>query len=333
MYTLRRDEYDFDPMFIVKVEEFLKHAFGESAGGHSLVVCPCSGCDNMRRKDRFTMGRHIMKSGFTPGYHRWIHHGEADRIREEVMRPRLEAFDDDAEVADMMDDYHQAQFAECCDKEEMEAASDAFYLMLDSAQRPLHDRTNVSQLDAIGRVMGLKAELNLSREGFDNMLVVWSDMLPEQHIMPKNLYESEKLLLALKMPYDKIHVCLKGCVLFRKEHADAKYCPKCKSSRYVEVDSGDGQKRQLKIPMRVLRHLSFLPRIQRLFMTEESAKQMTWHKNRKRYNPEKMVHPFDADAWKYFNARHLDKEEEARNVVLAIDGFNPYGMMAVPYTC
>jgi hypothetical protein len=82
MYTLRRDEYDFDPMFIVKVEEFLKHAFGESARGHSLVVCPCSGCDNMRRKDRFTMGIHIVKFGFTLGYHRWIHHGEADRIRE-----------------------------------------------------------------------------------------------------------------------------------------------------------------------------------------------------------------------------------------------------------
>jgi hypothetical protein len=49
-------------------------------------------------------------------------------------------------------------------------------------------------------------------------------------------------------------------------------------------------------------------------MIEESAKQMTWHKNRKRYNPEKMVHPSDVDAWKYFNARHLDKEEEAHNV-------------------
>jgi hypothetical protein len=70
-------------------------------------------------------------------------------------------------------------------------------------------------------------------------------------------------------------------------------------------------------------------------MTKESVKQMTWHKNGKRYNPEKMVHPFDADAWKYFNARHLDKEEEARNarVTLATDGFNPYGMMAAPYTC
>jgi hypothetical protein len=55
--------------------------------------------------------------------------------------------------------------------------------------------------------------------------------------------------------------------------------PKCKSSRFMEVDSSDGQKRQLDIPLTILRHLSFIPRIQRLYMTEESAKQVTWHKN------------------------------------------------------
>jgi uncharacterized Zn finger protein (UPF0148 family) len=50
------------------------------------------------------------------------------------------------------------------------------------------------------------------------------------------------------MSYEQIHCCPKGCVLFRKDHKDAKYCPKCKSSRYVEVDKGDGQKEQLEIP-------------------------------------------------------------------------------------
>ena len=137
------------------------------------------------------------------------------------------------------------------------------------------------------------------------------------------------------MSYDKIHVCPKGCVLFRKEHKDANYCLKCKSSRYLEVDSGDGQKKQLPIPTRVLRHLPFLPRIQRLFMTEESAKQMTWHKDGKWYNPGKMVHPSNAKAWTYFNDKHRDKADEARNVrvALATDGFNLYGKMAAPYTC
>ena len=70
-------------------------------------------------------------------------------------------------------------------------------------------------------------------------------------------------------------------------------------------------------------------------MTKESMKQMTWHKNGKRYNPDKMVHPSDGKAWICFNDKHRDKADEARNVhvALATDGFNPYGMMAAPYTC
>ena len=137
------------------------------------------------------------------------------------------------------------------------------------------------------------------------------------------------------MPYEQIHACPKGYVLFRKAHADAKYCPKCKSSRYLEVDSGDGEKRQSPYPVKILRYLPFIPRIQRLFMTEESAKQMIWHKNGKRYSPEKMVHPADGEAWHHFDNIHRNKSGEARNVrvALATDGFNPYGMMAAPYTC
>ena len=101
------------------------------------------------------------------------------------------------------------------------------------------------------------------------------------------------------MPYEHIHACSKGCVLFRKEHEHAKFCPKCKSSRYLEVDSDDGQKRQLTIPVKILRHLPFLPRIQRLYMTEESTKQMTWHKNDKRYNADKRASIDEMEKYKY----------------------------------
>ena len=70
-------------------------------------------------------------------------------------------------------------------------------------------------------------------------------------------------------------------------------------------------------------------------MIEESAKQMTWHKEGKRYHPENIVHPTDAEAWKYFDGRHSEKAGESRNVrvALATNGFNPYGMAAAPYTC
>ena len=101
----------------------------------------------------------------------------------------------------------------------------------------------------------------MSRDAFDGLLTVIGSLLPEDHVLPKSMYEAQKLLCALKMTYEQIHACLKGCVLFRKEHTEAKYCPKCKSSRFMEVDSSDGQKRQLDIPVTILRHLPFIPRI------------------------------------------------------------------------
>jgi hypothetical protein len=70
-------------------------------------------------------------------------------------------------------------------------------------------------------------------------------------------------------------------------------------------------------------------------MTEESTKQMTWHKNGHRYYPEKMVHPSDGEAWTHFDNIHREKAQEACNVrvALATDGFNPYGQLSAPYTC
>ena len=97
---------------------------------------------------------------------------------------------------------------------------------------------------------------------------VVGSLLPDGHILPKSMYEAQKLLHALKMPYEQIHACPKGCILFRKEYAEEKYRVKCESSRFLEVDSSDGQKRQLAIPVKILRYLPFIPRIQRLYMTE-----------------------------------------------------------------
>ena len=158
-------------------------------------------------------------------------------------------------------------------------------------------------------------------------------MLPEDHILPNTMYQAMKILSALKMPYEQIHSCPNGCILFRKEHEAETYCPKCKASRFLEVDAGDGQpKRQLTIPVKILHYLPFIQRIQRLYMTEETMKQMTWHKKGVRYNPDKMVHPSDGESWTHFDGIHHEKARNVR-VTLATDGFNPYGMVAASYSC
>ena len=79
--------------------------------------------------------RDLYKHGFIANYTRWIYHGEGDRIREEVVRPRLEEYDGDAGMADMMADFHDARFVEGLEEEEEdpEETAKAFLAMLDSA--------------------------------------------------------------------------------------------------------------------------------------------------------------------------------------------------------
>ena len=114
-------------------------------------------CANRKRQTKKVMGEHLWKNGFTVDYTWWVYHGEADRMREEVVRPCVEDYDANARVADMFNDYHKAQFAEGCTEEEPEATAKAFYDMFAAPQKPLHGQTKVSQLDAIGRIMALKS--------------------------------------------------------------------------------------------------------------------------------------------------------------------------------
>jgi hypothetical protein len=177
-----------------------------------------TGKDKIRR----TWGNIFAKNGFTADYTRWIYHGEANRMREDVVRPRVEDYDADAGVADMLDDYGEAWFAEGQTEEEPEATAKAFYDMLAASHKPLHGHTTVSQLDAIGRIMALESQYSLSRGAFDGLLTVIGSLLSKGHILPKSMYEGRKLLRALKMPYEQIHACKNGCVLFRKEYAEAR---------------------------------------------------------------------------------------------------------------
>ena len=203
-----------------------------------------------------------------------------------------------------------------------------------ASQKPLHEHTDVTLLDAIARLMALKCQRKICRDGFDDLLAVVGSLLPEGHILAKSFYEATKLLRDLKMSYEKIDACPKGCMLFRKDHAGTNYCIHCNSSRYFEVDLGGGQKRQTGIPQKILRYLPFIPRIQRLYMNKDTAQQMRWAALGERYT-DKMIHPSDGAAWKRFVAKYPLKAGDPRSVAVAIstDGFNPYGMSAATYSC
>ena len=61
-------------------------------------------------------------------------------------------------------------------------------------------------------------------------------------------------------------------------------------------------------------------------MTEETVKQMTWHKKGVRCNPKKMVHPSNGKSLTHFDGIHREKAEEACNVGVVL------GMVATLYS-
>nr|GEZ57070.1 hypothetical protein [Tanacetum cinerariifolium] len=56
-----------------------------------------------------------------------------------------------------------------------------------------------------------------------------------------------------------------------------------------------------KVPKKVLRYFSIIPRLQRLYKSSHTAKEMIWHATGKCTDPSKMQHPVDGRAWKNFN--------------------------------
>jgi hypothetical protein len=160
-------------------------------------------------------------------------------------------------MEDMIDDVRDAYVPPV--DEDPEPSARAFFEMLAAANQPLHEHTQISQLDAVTRLVAIKSHFSLSISCYDALISVLCTLLPDGHKLPKNLYEAKKLLGALNMPYEKIDACPNHCLLFRKENADKTHCNKCGESRYVEVDSSDGQKRQLPITRKILHYLPFIP--------------------------------------------------------------------------
>jgi ferredoxin-like protein FixX len=62
-----------------------------------------------------------------------------------------------------------------------------------------------------------------------------SDILPKPHKVPKDMYQSRKMMPALSLKYEKIDVCPVNCMLFWKEHSNEKKCLECDQSRFIEV--------------------------------------------------------------------------------------------------
>jgi hypothetical protein len=62
--------------------------------------------------------------------------------------------------------------------------------------------------------MAMKLRYNFSNQCYNDIVKLIIDLIPTKHNMPKDMYQSRKIVSGLGMNYEKIDVCEKNYMLF-----------------------------------------------------------------------------------------------------------------------
>ncbi|GJS26577.1 zinc finger, PHD-type containing protein [Tanacetum coccineum] len=165
----------------------------------------------------------------------------------------------------------------------------------------------MTRLDFMAKFTYFKVKGKLTDSIFNEMLEFFQHVFPTMkgYKLPPLYYVVKKTFKTIRLGCESIHACVNDCFLFRGDNnKDVHLCPVCKMSRWK--DSNTPRK---KVPKKVLRYFLIIPRLQRLYKSSHTIKEMTWHATGKCTEP------------------------EPRNVRLglAADGFNPFGNLNQAY--
>jgi hypothetical protein len=73
----------------------------------------------------------------------------------------------------------------------------------------VHDGTDLTVLQAVTHLMGIKLKYNFSNQCYNDIVKLIIDLIPAKQNMPKDLYQSKKIVDGLDMNYEKL-MCVNG---------------------------------------------------------------------------------------------------------------------------
>jgi len=138
------------------------------------------------------------------------------------------------------------------------------------------------------------------------------------------------------MEYKKIHARPNDYILYRKEFAELRSCPKCGLSRY-KVEDGDKENTDEVTkhdpPSKVVWYLPIIPRFKHMLENPTNAKNLRWHTNEQICDG-LVRHPVDFVQWKNIDKEFPTFGNESRNLRLGLtsDGINPYGNLSTNHS-
>ncbi|GJX01490.1 hypothetical protein Tco_0185403 [Tanacetum coccineum] len=195
--------------------------------------------------------------------------------------------------------YKTGDFSETSN-EPTQAKRNEFEALYASANEELYPGCDyVTQFDFMAKFTYFKVKGKLTDSIFNEMLEFFQHVFPttKGYKLPPSYYAIKKTFKMIGLGYESIHACVNDCFLFRGENnKDVHFCPVCKTSRWK-----DSNTLGKKVPKKVLCYFPIIPRLQRLYKSSHTAKEMTWHATGKCTEPDKMQHPVDGRAWKNFD--------------------------------
>jgi hypothetical protein len=312
------------------VKEFLNQDF---AGCRHVAKCPYTICQNYKFLNQDEVQVHLCQEGFMPNYLVCRDHGE---VEPPVIGAESDRNEDDDRMDEMLADIGREYEAGSREQgQPLEVQN--FYRLLAAVDKKVHDGTDVTVLQAVTRLMAMKSKYNFSNQCYNDIVKLIIYLIPTKHNMPKDLYQSKKIVSGLSMNYEKIDVCEKNCMLFWKEHKNDTECMHCGRSRYVKVRNEDGVSVNTKVAIKQLCYVLITPRLKQLFLFKEIAKQMRWHHEGKRESedPDIMSHPADSEAWQTLDRFDPEFARDPRSVRLSLStyGFQHHSTDSHPYSC
>jgi hypothetical protein len=105
----------------------------------------------------------------------------------------------------------------------------------------------VTLLAFITQLVAIKSKYFFSNNCYNDLLKLISDILLKPHKVPKDMYQSKKMMSSLGLKYEKIDIWPHNYMRFWKEHANVKKCLECGQSRFIKVVTQDGEKVTIEV--------------------------------------------------------------------------------------
>ncbi|CAM8879644.1 unnamed protein product [Rhodiola kirilowii] len=355
MYDMRVPGKSYNnETFMVGVRGFVETAVARGQlDSNKLMRCPCSKCKNKKYPEIGKVEEHLYKYGFVPNYYNWLLHGEDlapityAPVNDGYVSPDFDqnvTFEADETGIDnrlpqMISDLAGQSWAppESANfqPENQNDERNSYFNLMQYSSLPAYDGcTTETELSINMKLLATKANYGFSEAAFDSICGTIKNLIGGENRIPASFRESKKVVSELGMGFKRIDVCVRGCMIYYAEDESLLLCRFYGEPRYEPTRNAESSTSYKRNARSEMFYLPIIPRLQRLFISETSASEMSWHA-KPRHDANTMVHPSDGESWKHFDACYPTFASDARNVRLGLcsDGFSPWGMSSKQYSC